>query len=79
MTCGFFISHIILTNPIKTEFFSSIIYPTLLRVLLKMARITKPLTSTEVKQAKPREKVFTLSDGSGLQLRVKPNDPKMMS
>ncbi len=42
-----------------------------------MARITKPLTNTEVKQAKPREKVYTLSDGGGLQLRVKPNGSKL--
>jgi len=39
-----------------------------------MARITKPLNNTEVKQAKPKEKVYTLSDGGGLQLRVKPVD-----
>ncbi len=38
-----------------------------------MARLTKPLTHTEVSQAKPRDKVYTLSDGGGLQLRVKPN------
>jgi len=31
-----------------------------------MARITKPLTNTEVKQAKPKGKVYTLSDGDGL-------------
>ncbi|PCJ51076.1 MAG: integrase [Gammaproteobacteria bacterium] len=42
-----------------------------------MARTTKPLTNTEVKQAKPREKVYTLSDGGGLQLRVKPNGSKL--
>lgn len=42
-----------------------------------MARITRPLTNTEVKQAKPREKVYTLSDGGGLQLRVKPNGSKL--
>ncbi len=38
-----------------------------------MAKLTKPLTNTEVKQAKPKEKVFKLSDGGGLLLRVKPN------
>ena len=38
-----------------------------------MAKITKPLTNTEVKQAKPKDKVYTLSDGDGLQLRIKPN------
>lgn len=42
-----------------------------------MARTTKPLANTEVKQAKPKEKVYTLSDGGGLQLRVKPNGSKL--
>ena len=42
-----------------------------------MARITKPLTNTEVKQAKSKDKVYTLSDGGGLQLRVKPNGSKL--
>jgi trehalose/maltose hydrolase-like predicted phosphorylase len=42
-----------------------------------MARTTKPLTNTEVKQAKSREKVYALSDGGGLQLRVKPNSSKL--
>ena len=42
-----------------------------------MARTTHPLTNTEVKQAKPKDKVYTLSDGGGLQLRVKPNGSKL--
>lgn len=42
-----------------------------------MARITKPLTNTEVKNAKPKEKVYSLLDGEGLQLRVKPNGSKL--
>lgn len=42
-----------------------------------MARTTKPLTNTEVKQAKPKNKIYTLSDGDGLQLRVKPNGSKL--
>jgi integrase len=42
-----------------------------------MARTTKPLTNTEIKQAKPKSKVYTLSDGYGLQLRVKPNGSKL--
>jgi len=42
-----------------------------------MARTTKPLTNTEVKQAKPKDKVYTLADGGGLQLRVKPNGSKL--
>ena len=40
-----------------------------------MAR-TKPLTNTEVKQAKGKDKVYKLSDGGGLQLRVRPNGSK---
>ncbi|MBR9909681.1 MAG: tyrosine-type recombinase/integrase [Gammaproteobacteria bacterium] len=42
-----------------------------------MARITKPLTNTEVKQAKPRDKEYNLADGGGLQLRVKPNGSRL--
>lgn len=42
-----------------------------------MARTTKPLTNTEVKQAKPKDKIYTLSDGAGLQLRIKPNGSKL--
>ena len=41
-----------------------------------MARRTKPLTNTEVDKAKPREKVYKLADGEGLQLRIKPNGSK---
>ncbi len=42
-----------------------------------MARTTKPLTNTQVSQAKPRDKVHSLSDGNGLQLRIKPNGAKL--
>jgi integrase len=42
-----------------------------------MARTTKPLTNTEVQHAKPKDKVYTLSDGGGLQLKVKPNGSKL--
>ncbi len=41
-----------------------------------MVNTTKPLTHTEAKQAKPREKEYNLSDGGGLALRVKPNGSK---
>lgn len=41
-----------------------------------MAIRTKPLTNTEVKQAKPKDKQYKLSDGDGLQLRVMPNSSK---
>jgi integrase len=42
-----------------------------------MANTTKPLTNTEVKQAKPRDKEYNLADGNGLCLRVKPNRAKL--
>ena len=42
-----------------------------------MARITRPLTNTEVQQAKSKDKEFNLVDGSGLALRVKPNGSKL--
>lgn len=42
-----------------------------------MARITTPLTNTQVEKAKPKEKVYNLFDGGGLQLRVKPNGSKL--
>jgi integrase len=41
-----------------------------------MARRTKALTNTEVDKAKPKDKVYKLADGEGLQLRVKPNGSK---
>ncbi|TKF78077.1 DUF4102 domain-containing protein [Vibrio kanaloae] len=41
-----------------------------------MPRITKPLTATEVKNAKPKEKEYRLSDGQGLQLRILPSGSK---
>ena len=42
-----------------------------------MAKLVKPLTNTEIKQAKGREKEYSLSDGGGLALRVKPNGSKL--
>lgn len=42
-----------------------------------MARITTPLTNTEVKQAKAKEKEYSLADGDGLQLRIKVNGSKL--
>lgn len=41
-----------------------------------MATRTTPLTNTEVKQAKAKDKQYKLSDGDGLQLRVMPNGSK---
>ena len=42
-----------------------------------MANTTKPLTNTEVKQNKPRKKEYSLADGNGLYLRVKPSGTKL--
>ena len=36
-----------------------------------------PLTDTEIKNAKPKEKKYTLSDGNGLQLLIKPDGKKI--
>lgn len=36
-----------------------------------MARIVTPLTNTQVKQAKAKDKLYKLAEGVGLQLRVK--------
>ncbi len=41
-----------------------------------MARPHKPLTNTQVQQAKPREKPYELTDGFGLTLRIKPSGTK---
>ena len=35
-----------------------------------MARTTTPLTATEIKAAKPKEKTYKLFDGGGLYLEV---------
>lgn len=42
-----------------------------------MAKTTKPLTNTEVKQAKSKDSEYNLADGSGLMLRVKPTGSKL--
>lgn len=42
-----------------------------------MARITRPLTFTEIKQAKPKDKEYALSDGQGLMLSIRPSGSKV--
>lgn len=42
-----------------------------------MAIIIKPLTATEVKEAKPKDKEYILADGQGLNLRVSPKGRKI--
>jgi len=41
-----------------------------------MARITKPLSHTEIKQAKAKDKEYSLADGKNLYLRIKPSGSK---
>lgn len=41
-----------------------------------MARLTTPLTNTQVERAKPKDKDYSLMDGKGLFLRVKTNGIK---
>lgn len=41
-----------------------------------MPRTIIPLTDTKIKQAKPTDKAYKLSDGEGLQLRIRPNGTK---
>ena len=45
-------------------------------MLPKMAKITNPLTNTEIDKAKPKDKEYNLADGYGLILRVKPTGTK---
>jgi integrase len=42
-----------------------------------MPKIAKPLTGTEIKNAKPKNKEYTLFDGAGLTLRVTPKGSKL--
>lgn len=41
-----------------------------------MPRVTKPLNVTQITAAKPKDKEYSLSDGGGLHLRVRPNGSK---
>ena len=41
-----------------------------------MAKITNPLTNTEIDKAKPKEREYNLTDGYRLILRVKPTGTK---
>ncbi|ELS8947365.1 tyrosine-type recombinase/integrase [Vibrio fluvialis] len=42
-----------------------------------MAKQIKPLSPTQVTKAKPLEKEYSLADGNGLYLRIKPNGAKL--
>ncbi|MCP4970249.1 MAG: DUF4102 domain-containing protein [Arcobacter sp.] len=41
-----------------------------------MTKISKPLTTTEVKSYKPQSKMYKKPDGKGLWLLIKPNGTK---
>ena len=41
-----------------------------------MARKTLPLSDSEIKNSKPKEKEYNLADGEGLYLRIKPTGSK---
>jgi hypothetical protein len=43
----------------------------------KMPKTTAPLTDTQIKNAKPKEKDYTLTDGNGLQLLIKANGSRL--
>ena len=42
-----------------------------------MPRITRPLSETEIKHAKPKGKPYSLADGKGLYLKIKPSGYKV--
>ena len=42
-----------------------------------MARTAIPLNDTQIKNSKPKEKNYTLSDGQGLQLLIKSSGSKL--
>lgn len=77
----FFVSGQVRFGSALSKFFSNIYSNTesllLKLVLLKMPRITKPLTPVEVDRAKAGSKEKVLNDGKGLSLRVKPNGSKL--
>ncbi|MGZ8293105.1 MAG: tyrosine-type recombinase/integrase, partial [Telluria sp.] len=42
-----------------------------------MPKLAKPLTDTQVKTAKPRERTYTLADGGGMYLEIAPTGSKI--
>ncbi len=42
-----------------------------------MPRLTKPLSATEVRNAKAKDKEYNLTDGKGLALRIRPSGSKL--
>ena len=42
-----------------------------------MARLTTPLSDTQLKNAKPKEKKYKLADGGGLFMQINPNGSKL--
>jgi len=42
-----------------------------------MARLTTPLTDTQLKNVKPKDKKYKLFDGGGLFMQINPNASKL--
>ncbi len=42
-----------------------------------MARVVQPLTDTQIRKAKEKDKSYTLADGNGLSIQIKPNGSKL--
>ena len=42
-----------------------------------MPKLAKPLTDTQVRNAKPKDKVFTMADGGGMYLGIAPTGSKI--
>ncbi len=69
-------SHLIQTNAFSITY-SIIAWCTTKSGNTKMPRNTTALTDTQIKKATKRDKDYVLSDGKGLQLRVKKNGSKV--
>jgi len=44
-----------------------------------MARLTTPLSDTQLKNAKTKEKKYKLADGGGLFMQINPNGSKLFN
>ena len=69
---GFRPSGKFLQNPALLVILYTIQTQTTIERITKMARITKPLSDTEIKNAKPKDNIYNLADGKGLYLKSNP-------
>ena len=67
----------ILKNPAILVILYVIRSPIHIERITEMGRTTKPLSDTEIKNAKPKDRVYNLADGKGLYLNVKPSGYKV--